>query len=167
MTTQSATPPTPGSTFAAVLRGTLVPALVLDLAVVLVALVWAGPGAAVSAALGVGVVTVFFAAGLALMARLSGTNAVTLMAAAMAVYLGQVLVLGLVGFALLDASWLDGTAFGLSAMVIVLAWQALQIRAFVRARKPVYDEPVANPETAAVRRPEPAGSADDAGRHGA
>ncbi|HEY5474017.1 MAG TPA: hypothetical protein VIK32_12610, partial [Candidatus Limnocylindrales bacterium] len=63
------------------------------------------------------------------------------LAGALAVYLGQVIFLGLVILSLSGADWLDGKAFGLSILAVALIWQLAQIGAFIRLRKPVYDEP--------------------------
>jgi ATP synthase protein I len=59
----------------------------------------------------------------------------------MAVYLGQVIFLGVVIYSLSGASWLDGKAFGLSVLAVALIWQVCQVVAFMRLRQPVYDEP--------------------------
>ena len=39
----------------------------------------------------------------------------------------------LVIVALQDAAWLDGTAFGLSALAVALVWQVFQVVAFMRS----------------------------------
>lgn len=135
----SGSPAGASAPFAAMLRGALLPTLVLDVLVVAGTWVMAGAGAAGASALGAGVVTVFFAAGLAVMARLAGTQPITFLAAAMAVYLGQILFLAVVIIALSGATWLDGRAFALSALVVAVGWQVFQIVAFLRMRKPVYD----------------------------
>ena len=48
-------------------------------------------------------------------------------------------------FSLSGADWLDGKAFGLSVLAVALVWQLFQVLAFIRLRKPVYDEPAAQP----------------------
>lgn len=159
MTPQSPTgaPASPGpAPFASMLRGALLPTLVLDVVVVAVAGVLAGGPAALAATLAAAVVTAFYAVGLSVMARLAGGSPVAFLAAALAVYLGQVLFLAVVVIALAGASWLHGTAFALAALAVALGWQGFQILAFTRMRTLVYNEPVAPPGGPAV----PAGAAD-------
>ena len=79
--------------------------------------------------------------GLYVMKRVSNANPLSVLAGALAVYLGQVIFLGLVIFSLSGADWLDGKAFGLSVLGVALVWQLFQVLAFMRLRKPVYDEP--------------------------
>jgi len=92
------------------------------------------------ALLGVTVAVVFFASGLYVMKRVTNANPLSVLAGAMAVYLGQVIFLGLVIVSFSSAHWLDGTAFGLSILAVALIWQLSQIRAFMQLRKPVYDQ---------------------------
>ncbi|AKU17517.1 hypothetical protein [Luteipulveratus mongoliensis] len=94
-----------------------------------------------SAALGALLAVVFFAAGLLIMGKIVDDNPMTVMAGALAVYLGQIIFLGIVILFLSDASWIDGPAFGIAVLAIALVWQVAQIAAFMRMRKPVYDEP--------------------------
>jgi ATP synthase protein I len=78
------------------------------------------------------------------MSRLnSAADPLRFLASAMAVFLGQMIFLLLVIVALKDASWLDGTAFGLTALAVALVWQVFQVVAFVRSRRPVFDAPAA------------------------
>ena len=59
------------------------------------------------------------------------------------------------------ADWLDGRAFGLTALACALVWQVFQVLGFLRSRRPVYDEAPSS-DGAAV-----GGAAQDepAGRH--
>jgi len=98
-----------------------------------------------AALLGVCVAVVFFASGLYVMKRVTNTNPISVLAGALAVYLGQVIFLGLVIVLLSSADWLDGMAFGLSILAVALVWQLAQIRAFLQLRQPVYDEPADEP----------------------
>ena len=98
-----------------------------------------------AALLGVSVAVAFFAGGLYVMKRVSNANPVSVIAGALAVYLAQVLFLGFVIFSLSGADWLDGKAFGLSVLAVALIWQLSQVVAFVRLRKPIYDEPGPEP----------------------
>jgi hypothetical protein len=98
-----------------------------------------------AALLGVSIAVVFFASGLYVMKRVTNANPLSVLAGALAVYLGQVIFLGLVILTLSGADWLDGKAFGLSILAVALIWQLSQIGAFIRLRKPVYDEPAQEP----------------------
>lgn len=133
--------PAPAAPFAAMLRGALVPSLVAAPLVVIA--LWAAGGSrgGLAALLAVVVTIAFFAGGLAVMKRVTNANPLSLLAGALAVYLGQVLFLGIVIISLSRASWLDGTAFGIAALAITLVWQVGQVVAFVRMRKSVYDAP--------------------------
>jgi len=83
---------------------------------------------------------VFFASGLYVMGRVTNANPISVLAGALAVYLGQVIFLAVVILAFSGADWLDGTAFGLSVLAVALIWQVCQVVAFMRLRQPVYDE---------------------------
>jgi ATP synthase protein I len=102
------------------------------------------------------VAVVFFASGLYVMGRVTNANPLSVLAGALAVYLGQVIFLGVVILTLSGVQWLDGTAFGLSVLAVALIWQVLQVVAFIRLRKPVYDEvadkPTENPAEDAAQR---------------
>jgi len=98
-----------------------------------------------AALLGVCIAAAFFAGGLYVMSRVPKSNPLSVLAGALAVYLGQVLFLGVVILSLSGADWLDHTAFGLSVLAVALIWQLSQIIAFMRRRQPVYDEPALEP----------------------
>jgi ATP synthase protein I len=100
-----------------------------------------GTGGGLAALLGVAVALLFFAGGLYVMGRVANANPISVLAGALAVYLGQVIFLGVVIFSLSGAGWLDGKAFGLSVLAVALIWQVCQVVAFMRLRQPVYDEP--------------------------
>ena len=133
--------PAPAAPFAAMLRGALVPSLVAAPLVVIALWVARGSRGGLAALLAVVVTIAFFAGGLAVMKRVTNANPLSLLAGALAVYLGQVLFLGIVIISLSSASWLDGTAFGIAALAITIVWQVGQVVAFMRMRKSVYDAP--------------------------
>ena len=141
MTQAHASGPAPGPPFAAMLGATVIP--ILATVPVIVAVFWITRAArgGLAALLGVSVAVVFFASGLYVMGRVTNANPLSVLAGALAVYLGQVIFLGMVILTLSGAHWLDGTAFGLSVLAVALIWQLAQIGAFIRLRKPVYDEP--------------------------
>ena len=66
----------------------------------------------------------------------------------MSVYLGQVIALLLVIMAFKDATWVDGVALGVVALVVTIVWQGAAMLALRRARVLVYDEPRPDPDDA-------------------
>lgn len=152
--TQQQTPgAAPAAPFAAMLRATLVPLAVAAPVIILAFWVTRGTRGGLAALLGVVIAAVFFAGGLHVMARVTNVNPISVLVGALAVYLGQVLFLGVVIFFLTGAAWLDGKAFGLSVLAIALIWQVVQVVAFVRLRKPVYDLPAGTPADVSAHAP--------------
>ena len=133
--------PAPGPPFAAMLRGALIPTVCTAPVIVMMFWITRQTRGGLAALLGVCIAVAFFASGLYVMKRLTNANPISVLAGALAVYLGQVIFLGFVIFALSGADWLDGQAFGLSVLAVALIWQLSQVVAFMRLRKPVYDEP--------------------------
>jgi ATP synthase protein I len=131
--------------FAAMLRGTVIPTLCAAPVIVLVSWATRQSRGALAALLGVLIAVLFFAGGLYVMKRVTNSNPISVLVGALAVYLGQILFLGLVIYSLSGADWLDGQAFGLSVLAVALVWQLFQVVAFMRMRKPVYDEPAGVP----------------------
>jgi ATP synthase protein I len=124
------------------LRGAFYPTLAVGPVAVLVAWLVGDGKAAYSAALGFGIAIAFFALGMVVMSRLdSAADPLRFLASALAVFLGQMIFLLLVIVGLKDASWLDGTAFGLSALAVALLWQVFQVISFMRSRRLVFDAP--------------------------
>jgi len=131
--------------FAAMLRAAVIPVVAAAPVIVLVFWITRQARGGLAALLGVCIAVVFFASGLYVMKRVTNSNPLSVLAGALAVYLGQVIFLGLVILALSGADWLDGEAFGLSILAVALVWQLSQVVTFVRLRKPVYDEPAEDP----------------------
>jgi ATP synthase protein I len=127
------------------LRASVIPMLVTAPVIVLVFWITGQSRGGLAALLGVVISVFFFAGGLLVMARVTNANPLSVLAGALAVYLGQVIFLGVVIFALSGADWLDGTAFGLSILAVALIWQVSQVAAFLRLRKPVFDLPANEP----------------------
>ena len=148
MTDRSATrEPGPGAPFAVMLRGALVPASLAGLATVVVLAVVRGTGSIAGSLLGLAVSVAFYASGMFLLSRLvRSASPHAFLAVAMAVYLGQVLALLVFFVVFRSASWVDGTALAVTALVVTLAWQAFAYRAMRTARMPIYDEPSPEPE---------------------
>ena len=115
----SAAPHTDRDPFAVMLRGAFLPTLAVGPVAVVVAAVVGGGKAALGAALGFTIAIVFFALGLLVMRRLGGaSDPLRFLASALAVFMGQMIFLLLVIIALQDATWLDGTAFGLTVLAV-------------------------------------------------
>lgn len=142
MTQGPASGPAPIAPFAAMLRATVTP--MAATAPVIVAVFWVTrqTSGGLAALLGVVIAVLFFASGLYVMGRVTNANPLSVLAGALAVYLGQVIFLGVVILTFSGAHWLDGTAFGLSVLAVALIWQLCQVVAFMRLRQPVYDKPV-------------------------
>ena len=63
------------------------------------------------------------------------------LASALAVFMGQMIFLLVVIIALQSATWLDGTAFGITVLAVAVVWQVFQVVAFVRSRRLAFDAP--------------------------
>jgi ATP synthase protein I len=127
------------------LRGAVIPMVCTAPLIVLAFWITRQTRGGLAALLGVSVAVAFFAGGLYVMKRVTNANPISVLVGALAVYLGQVIFLGLVILVLSGAEWLDGQAFGLSVLAVALIWQLSQVMAFMRMRKPVYDEPAQKP----------------------
>ena len=138
----SATPHADRDPFAVMLRGAFLPTVAVGPVAVVVAAIVGGGKAALGAALGFVIALAFFALGLIIMRKLGGaSDPFRFLASALAVFMGQMIFLLLVIIALQGASWLDGTAFGLTILAVALVWQVFQVIAFVRSRRLAFDEP--------------------------
>jgi ATP synthase protein I len=141
----SATPHAHRDPFAAMLRGAFLPTLVVGPVAVVIGAVVGGGRAALGALLGFVIAMAFFALGLVVMRKLdSAADPLRFLVSAMAVFFGQLIFLLVVIVALKDATWLDGTAFGVAALAVALVWQVFQVIAYVRSRTLAFDAP---PET--------------------
>ena len=131
--------------FAAMLRAAVIPMVCTAPVIVLVFWMTGQARGGLAALLGVSTAVAFFASGLYVMKRVTNANPLSVLAGALAVYLGQVIFLGVVILLLSGAGWLDGMAFGLSVLAVALIWQLSQVVAFIRLRKPVFDVPAEEP----------------------
>ncbi len=145
MTQPQPQPPAQPPPFAAMLRAAVIPMLCTAPVIVLVFWITRHTRGGLAALLGVSIAVAFFASGLYVMQRVTNANPLSVLVGALAVYLGQVIFLGVVILLLSGAGWLDGRAFGLSVLAVALVWQLSQLVAFTRLRKPVYDEPADAP----------------------
>ena len=137
------TEPHAGAPFGAMLRGALLPSTVAGIVAVVGVVLWRGGSDALAGGLiGLVVSVGFFASGMFLLSRLVRSSSPhAFFAVAMAVYLGQVIVLLLVILLFKDAPTVDGVSLGVVALVVTLVWQVFAMRALRRARVPVYDPP--------------------------
>jgi ATP synthase protein I len=138
----STTPHTDRDPFAVMLRGAFLPTVAVGPVAVVVAAFVGGGKAALGAALGFVIALAFFALGLVVMRKLgSAADPLRFLASALAVFMGQMIFLLVVIIALQNATWLDGTAFGVTVLAVALVWQVFQVIAFVRSRRLVFDAP--------------------------
>lgn len=130
---------TPDDPYAAMLRGALVPTLVAAVVCVAVSLTKGTPGV-IGSLLAAAVVVASFSSSLLVMRRTARSNPNSVMAAALATYMGKIGLLGLMLVLLIDAEWLSGTAFALTAMVCAAVWLGFEVRAYSRMRTLVFDD---------------------------
>ena len=153
MTQPHSTGPAQAPPFAAMLGATVIPMVVAVPLIVVVFWITRQSRGGLAALLGAGITVVFLAGGLALMSRVTNANPLSVLAGALGVYLGQVIFLGVVVLSLSGAHWLDGTAFGLAIVAVVLIWQVCQVVAFLRLRLPLYDAPAGEPTGVSADEP--------------
>jgi len=119
--------------FDAMLRGSVLPTVaVAVLAVAVFAFV--GAREAGSAALGASLVIGFFSLSLLVMRRSAHLAPTTVMAVVLATYTVKIVALGVAMVLLRDASWLSGTALGLTVVGCTIVWLGFEMRAFTRLR---------------------------------
>ncbi|MEO3935946.1 hypothetical protein V3N99_04210 [Dermatophilaceae bacterium Soc4.6] len=124
--------------FARLLRGSLIPTLVVAAGCVVVGFV-SSPRAAWSAALGAGLVVGFFSLTLLAMKRTADMAPATVMMVMMATYTVKVIALGVAMFTLGRAPWVSGYAVGVTITVCALVWIAFELRAYTKLRILVFD----------------------------
>ena len=119
--------------FAAMLRGSLLPTLVVALLAVVVSAFF-GAQSAWSAAIGAGLVIVFFSLSLLVMRQTAHLQPVAVMSVVLATYTGKILALGVAMITLRNASWINGRALGLAIIACTVIWLGFEMRAFTRLR---------------------------------
>lgn len=130
----------PSQAFRVMLRGSFLPSVAAGLVAVVAFFVLRDALSAASALFGLLIATAFFASGFAIMARVvREASPLLFMAAAMAVYMGQMIVLFLVFVLSGQVGWLDNVAVGLTILVVALVWQGASMLAWRRSRTSVYD----------------------------
>lgn len=149
------TPETSGATpivFSVVLHAALPPTVLVGLGAAAVIALVSGLSAGVAALVGVVIAVAFFASGVIVVSRfvVDTANPMLFMAVGMTVYLAQIIVLFGVLLLARGVESFDSRSAGIAILVCVLTWQAAQMRAWRRARVPVYDDAtpiVATPST--------------------
>lgn len=133
MTTDTAT---------AMLRGALVPTLVVGTAAVVASALMAGAAGAWGALAGAVLVIGVFWVGLVVLRAASALDPVVTLLVALALYVGKVVVLGVTFFAVDVTGVLDDvvnrTTLALTVIVCTLAWTVGEIIGTTRAREPLY-----------------------------
>lgn len=124
--------------YRAMTRGALAPTLVVA-AIAVGASALTGPAAVAGAALGAGVVVVFFGLTLLLMRAARRLAPQMLLGVALALYGTKVAVIGGLVLALRDQPWLSPPAFAVAVVACAVAWLAGQVAGFRRARVYVTD----------------------------
>jgi hypothetical protein len=116
------------------LRTSALPTVAVSLVAVVVAAIAGGARPAWSAALGAGMVIVFFSLSLLVMQRTASWQPTAVMSTVLATYTAKIVALGLAMVLLRDASWLSGRALALTVIVCTVVWLAFEMRAFTRMR---------------------------------
>lgn len=101
-----------------------------------------GWSAGLAGLVGTVIAVAFFGSGLLVMLRVvtDARNPALFMAVGMATYFGQVILLLLVLVAARQVPSFDSVSAGVAVLVCVVVWQVAQVRAWRRARVPVYDD---------------------------
>lgn len=133
------------SPFDAMLRASFAPSALVGLICAIVFFVLNGVAGGLSALFGAALALGFFASGLLVLRTLRNLNPMAIMAAAMAVFFGQIIVLGVILMLATKVESLDGPATGITVAIVVVAWQIFQVRSFMRTRQLVYDPEAVEP----------------------
>ena len=126
--------------YAAMLRGSLWPTAAVGVVAVVASTVLEGVPGLIGSALAAVIVCASFSATLLVMRWAAKNGPANVMAAALATYMGKVLVLGIFLVLFGRASWLSGPAFGLTAIGCALVWLGFEARAYTRMRVLVFGE---------------------------
>ena len=124
-----------------ILRGAVVPTLVVGVVAIVLGAVLKGGNGALGAALGAVVAVGFFAGGQWGIDKVLKGNPDLALGGALVVYLTQIIVLFLLIALLKDATWLDGKVFAVTILACTLTWVAASAWAWSRT-KTLYVEPV-------------------------
>lgn len=123
------------------LRSALVPAAATGAVCAVVAAVTGGVPGLVAALVGALLVVLFFGSSLLVLERTARAAPSLVMVVALGTYTLKVLLLAVAFVVLTRATDLPGPALGLTTIVVTTVWLAAELRAFVRARQPLYATP--------------------------
>ena len=126
--------------FGSMLRGCVVSGLGGVLVMTALMGMLRGQDGAVGGLLGSTIALVILLVGLLGIGAIVSGHASLAMAGALVVYLGQLILLAAVVLALRDASWLDGRAFAIGAIVTTLLVQVGLIVGYTRARHVMFPD---------------------------
>lgn len=122
------------------LRQTAVPTALLGVLCMVVGAIVAGGKGALGALLALAVVNVFFLISAFVVARAAKVNPQAMMIAALGSYMVKILALAVLLRAFQNTTLFNGKVFGFSAIVLILMWSGMQVRAMVTS-KMLYVEP--------------------------
>lgn len=116
------------------LRGALLPALVVGLLAAVVSWWTHAESGALSALIATVVTASFFAAGAWGLRFILGGGAGLALAGALVVYLGQLIAVTAAFLAIRQLAWVESIPFALTAIAVTITWQVGAIAGFSRAR---------------------------------
>lgn len=126
------------------LKGAVIPTVVVGLVVVAVAALMAGGEGALGAAIGVVVVCAFFTGGIVAVSYAGRISPMAMMSAAVVGYAVKILLIMALLKAFEDATVFEPKAFGWAAIVCTIAWTVGEMRGFMKLRM-LYVDPTAGP----------------------
>jgi ATP synthase protein I len=132
----------------AILRGAVVPTVVVGVIAVALGALLRGSNGALGAAVGALIAISFFAAGQYAIDRILAGKAELAMASALLVYMTQILVLFLLIAVLKNATWLDSQVFAATIIACTITWIVASVWVWNRT-KVLYVEP--DPSVFSVR----------------
>lgn len=106
----------------------------LALPLIMIFTVWLGWTGLWGASVATAIVVVFLIVHLVLGAFTRNLDPIATMAMAMLTYVAKIFVLALVLVGFRGATWMDRTAFGVTAICVTAGWLAAEMRTFVKAR---------------------------------
>lgn len=132
-----------------ILRAAIVPTVVVGVIAIVLYGVLSGSSAAIGAAVGLVVVLAFFGLGLYALGLILQKHPSLIMTAALALYLGQILVLFVFMAIFKNTTLFDGKAFGITVVACTISWLMTQVWAMGRT-KMLYVEPAATSSVSAA-----------------
>ncbi|HJD80352.1 hypothetical protein [Kitasatospora aureofaciens] len=131
------------STDARILRGAAIPTAVAGIIAMAISFAVAGGKGLLGALIGAVLVMAFFAFGQVALDRLTRSNPHILMAAALMVYMTQILLVAVVLLVFKDTELFNRQAFAFTLIGCVLVWTGFQVRGALKA-KTFYVDPNAS-----------------------